>query len=73
MNVNWHRILMNLRGYGMLSTRKISKLTGVSEAKLQHIASGNRYKITFNEGMALLDCHYDYCSGLHCKANISSC
>ena len=68
--INYHRLVMNLRGAGALSARQIECKTGVKQAKLYRIASKGVYVVHDVEMVSLLDLHYDNCPHLHNKRQL---
>lgn len=65
MNINWHKILMNLKGYACLNLRQISELSNIGYYKIQRISKGDNYRLDWDEALMLLDLHYDECLELH--------
>ncbi len=63
--IDYHRILLNLRSYALLTMREISEQTGITETKLHRISNGTSYRLDIEEVLALTDCHYDNCLVLH--------
>ena len=63
--IDYSRVILNLRGAGGLSGRRIEAYTGISEAKQCRMASGGSYIPRDTDMINLLDLHYDYCPHLH--------
>lgn len=66
-DIDWHRVLMNLRGYAGMTMREIANETGVPPHKLHRISNGTQYRLDIDQVLALIDCHYDHCFALHTK------
>jgi hypothetical protein len=65
--INWHKVIMNLKGAGGLNLRQIAAKSGISHYKVQRISQGHKYRLDLLETLRLLDLHYDYCFHLHDK------
>ena len=63
--IKYDRVLLNIRGAGMLSAREIQLLSGVPEEKQYRMINGGAFKATDKDLIGLLDVHYDYCGHLH--------
>lgn len=62
--IDWHRIVLNLRGKG-LSTRRIAKEAGCSYANVSRITNHSTHGPRLPTALRLLDLHYDLCPELH--------
>ncbi len=71
LSINWHRIMMNLRGYAAMSMREISEVTNIPEHKLHRISNKGSFRLDAWEVVNLTDCHYDYCFRLHTENLLS--
>lgn len=71
MNINYRTIILNLRGAGGMSGRRIEAYTGVSETKICRMATDGNYIATDQDMIQLLDLHYDICPHLHKRGLIT--
>ena len=55
--INWQQLTLNLRSYKPLS--KIAKQADIDAGTLRRIARGDTPEPKFNQGIRLLDLHYD--------------
>ena len=69
--IDYRTLVLNLRGAGGLSARRIEAFTGVPEAKIYRMAKGSDYKATDSDMINLLDLHLDHCPHLHKKSLLS--
>lgn len=65
--IDYRTVILNLRGAGGLSARRIEAYTGVPECKIYRMASGGAYRATDSDMIHLLDLHLDFCPHLHDK------
>lgn len=63
MNLDWSRIVLNIRTKGV-SAAELARRIGRAESVIQRLArEGQQPK--FDDGVRILDVHYDVCSELH--------
>ncbi len=63
--INYHKLILNLRGAGGLSGRQVSEKTGIELSKIHRMTNNGAYKATDLDMIKLLDLHYDYVPHLH--------
>lgn len=64
MNIDWQRIVLNLKSAGF-SCAWISRKIHINGGYLQRVANGTGTEPRFSDGMKLLDLHHDLCREKH--------
>lgn len=64
MNLDWQRIVLNIRQAGM-PVRSISRKVGMAPDTLGHYVRGECREPPFSKGLALLDLHHALCPEKH--------
>ena len=67
--IDWHRLVLNLRGAGLTYTQ-IARASGVGRGTIANLATHRQRTVTFEDGLRLLDCHYDRCPAHHAQIRI---
>lgn len=64
--IDWPKLLLNLRAFG-LSDSKISRHTGIGRAAISHYIWGSVNEPTFTKGYKLLELHQRCCPDKHAR------
>lgn len=64
MKIDWQRLLLNLRSAG-LSCAAVARKIGRNQSVTQRIARGDAKNVLFDDGLALLNLHFDMCPEKH--------
>lgn len=62
--IDWQRCVLNLRVAGF-SCATVARKIGRDESLVQRIARGDAKRINFDDGLRLLDLHFDACPDKH--------